>query len=99
MHALPCDGCGRELLEVDVRDIGYKVRSVLLPFLRLDRARIRDSPDFWGPLLVVLAFALVSLYGQLAVCCAIHVCMHACDVRLSRWSRGSSPYGCVGHCW
>jgi hypothetical protein len=28
---------------------------------------IRDNPDFWGPLLIVLAYALISVYGQLKV--------------------------------
>ena len=54
-----------ELLDVAVGDIVHKVRAVLVPCRRRDA--IRDSPDFWGPLLVVLAFAAVSLYGQLAV--------------------------------
>lgn len=28
---------------------------------------VRESPDFWGPLAVVLAFAILSLYGQFGV--------------------------------
>ena len=50
---------------MDVADIAHKVQSVLVPCRRRDH--IRDSPDFWGPLLVVLAYAAVSLYGQLSV--------------------------------
>ena len=67
---------------MDVADIAHKVQSVLVPCRRRDH--IRDSPDFWGPLLVVLAFAAVSLYGQLAV-------RPARRKRCSRgrWCRGS----------
>lgn len=58
-----------EELDVDLRDIYYKVRCVLFPFpfMGYKRHLVRDSPDFWGPLLVVLLFSLVSLYGQLSV--------------------------------
>ena len=33
----------------------------------LNRSVLRDNPDFWGPLLIVLLFALFSVYGQLKV--------------------------------
>ncbi|XP_076320766.1 protein YIPF4-like isoform X2 [Tachypleus tridentatus] len=58
-----------EELEIDPRDILYKVRCVLcpFPFLGYQRQLVRDSPDFWGPLFVVIVFALVSLYGQATV--------------------------------
>lgn len=58
-----------EELDIDPRDIYYKIRCVLLPLpsLGLNRNVIRDSPDFWGPLFVVLTFALVSIYGQFKV--------------------------------
>uniref|UniRef100_A0A5S6QZ57 Protein YIPF n=1 Tax=Trichuris muris TaxID=70415 RepID=A0A5S6QZ57_TRIMR len=58
-----------EELDIDVRDIFYKVRCVLLPlpYFRLNIQLVRDNPDFWGPLAVVLAYAMVSLYGQLQV--------------------------------
>eukprot|EP00117_Sycon_ciliatum_P024831 scpid85714/ scgid20744/ Protein YIPF4; YIP1 family member 4 &gt; Protein YIPF4; YIP1 family member 4 len=58
-----------EELDIDLKDIYYKLRCVLLPlpFLGFDRAVIRDAPDFWGPLLVVLVYAMVSLFGQLRV--------------------------------
>lgn len=48
-------------------DIYYKLRCVLLPLPSLNRTHVRDRPDFWGPLLVVLAYALVSVYGQFRV--------------------------------
>ena len=59
----------REELDIDLKDIYYKVRCVLLPIqsFGLQKKVIRDNPDFWGPLFVVLAFALVSVYGQLKV--------------------------------
>ena len=57
----------REELDIDVKDIYYKLRCVLLPLPRLNRAVIRDSPDFWGPLLVVLVYSLISVYGQFRV--------------------------------
>ncbi|XP_076357485.1 protein YIPF4-like [Tachypleus tridentatus] len=58
-----------EELEIDPREIFYKVRCVVFPFsfLGYKRHLVRDSPDFWGPLLVVFLFALVSLYGQASV--------------------------------
>ncbi|KFD65340.1 hypothetical protein M514_08213 [Trichuris suis] len=58
-----------EELDIDLRDIFYKVRCVLLPlpYFRLKIQLVRDNPDFWGPLAVVLAYAMVSLYGQLQV--------------------------------
>lgn len=59
----------REELDIDLKDIYYKIRCVLLPIpsLGYQRSIIRDSPDFWGPLFVVLAYALLSVYGQLTV--------------------------------
>lgn len=55
-----------EELEIDPKDIYYKVRCVLLPHpaLGFDQSVLKKSPDFWGPLAVVLLFSLVSLYGQ-----------------------------------
>ena len=56
-------------MDIDLTDIFYKVRCVLLPlpYFRLKLTQIRDNPDFWGPLMVVLAFSLLSLYGQISV--------------------------------
>lgn len=58
-----------EELDIDLKDISYKVRCVLcpFPFMGYQRQLVRDSPDFWGPLLVVVLFSLVSLYGQFSV--------------------------------
>jgi len=58
-----------EELDVDLRDIAYKLRCVIfpLPYLGYKRNVLRDNPDFWGPLIVILLFALISLYGQFRV--------------------------------
>ncbi|CAB3398875.1 unnamed protein product [Caenorhabditis bovis] len=58
-----------EELDIDLTDIYYKIRCVLLPlpYFRMKLNIVRESPDFWGPLAVVLAFALLSIYGQLSV--------------------------------
>ncbi|UYV80454.1 YIPF4 [Cordylochernes scorpioides] len=52
-----------EELDIDLKDIYNKVRCVLLPLPGMERKVVRDQPDFWGPLLVVLLFSLVSLLG------------------------------------
>lgn len=57
----------REELDIDVSDIYYKLRCVLLPLPSLNRTVIRDNPDFWGPLLVVVVYSLISVYGQFRV--------------------------------
>ncbi|KAK6038988.1 hypothetical protein COOONC_23506 [Cooperia oncophora] len=58
-----------EELDIDLTDIYYKIRCVLLPlpYFRMKLNIVRESPDFWGPLMVVLAFALLSIYGQFSV--------------------------------
>lgn len=55
-----------EELDIDLKDIWHKVRCVLLPVdvLGFERAIVRDSPDFWGPLLVVCLYAMLSMYGN-----------------------------------
>lgn len=59
----------REELDIDLKDIYYKVRCVLMPMpsLGYNRQVVRDNPDFWGPLAVVLLFSMVSIYGQFRV--------------------------------
>lgn len=58
-----------EELDIDLKDIFYKVRCAIFPcqFLGFKRQVLRDNPDFWGPLLVVLLFAMISVYGQFRV--------------------------------
>ncbi|KJH50312.1 Yip1 domain protein [Dictyocaulus viviparus] len=58
-----------EELDIDFTDIYYKIRCILLPlpYFRMKINIVRESPDFWGPLLVVVAYALLSIYGQFSV--------------------------------
>jgi hypothetical protein len=58
-----------EELDIDLKDIFYKLRCVMfpLPQLGFNRQIVRENPDFWGPLVVVLVYSIVSLYGQLSV--------------------------------
>lgn len=59
----------REELDIDLKDIYYKIRCVLMPMpsLGYNRQVVRDNPDFWGPLAVVLLFSMISIYGQFRV--------------------------------
>lgn len=86
--------CSEEL-DIDVKDIYYKLRCVLLPlpFLGLERTIIRDSPDFWGPLFVVLLYALISVYGQFRVGWMVCVC--------GKWIEVTYVFRCshVGWCY
>ncbi|XP_028325080.1 protein YIPF4 [Gouania willdenowi] len=58
-----------EELDIDLKDIYYKIRCVLMPMpsLGFNRQVVRDNPDFWGPLAVVLLFSMISIYGQFKV--------------------------------
>ncbi|CAL1578490.1 unnamed protein product [Knipowitschia caucasica] len=58
-----------EELDIDLKDIYYKLRCVLMPMpsLGYNRQVVRDNPDFWGPLAVVLLFSMISIYGQFRV--------------------------------
>lgn len=58
-----------EELDINLTEIQYKVKCVLMPLAKenLNRTILRDNPDFWGPLLIVLLFALLSVYGQFRV--------------------------------
>ena len=58
-----------EELDINLKEIQYKIKCVIMPLQNenLNRSVLRDNPDFWGPLLIVLIFALLSVYGQLRV--------------------------------
>lgn len=58
-----------EELDINLKEIEYKVKCVLMPLAKknLNRSILRDNPDFWGPLIIVLLFALMSVYGQFRV--------------------------------
>lgn len=68
-NALFVHVCSEEL-DIDLKDIYYKLRCVMLPLPQFGFKRqiVRENPDFWGPLIVVLLYSLVSLYGQFRVC-------------------------------
>eukprot|EP00041_Stephanoeca_diplocostata_P008201 m.118648 g.118648 ORF g.118648 m.118648 type:complete len:267 (+) comp17217_c0_seq2:159-959(+) len=55
-----------EELDIDIKDIWHKVRCILLPidYGGFKRSIVRESPDFWGPLLVVFLYAMASMYGN-----------------------------------
>lgn len=72
----------REELDIDLKDIYYKIRCVLMPMpsLGYNRQVVRDNPDFWGPLAVVLLFSMVSIYGQFRVWTPLHArCCYAAN--------------------
>ncbi|TWW77939.1 Protein YIPF4 YIP1 family member 4 [Takifugu flavidus] len=71
-----------EELDIDLKDIYYKIRCVLMPMpsLGYNRQVVRDNPDFWGPLAVVLLFSMVSIYGQFRVWTPLHArCCYAAN--------------------
>ena len=65
-----CLAYSREELDINPQEIFYKLRCVLFPIpsLGFQRSIVKENPDFWGPLFVVLVFSLLSLYGQFRVC-------------------------------
>uniref|UniRef100_A0A0N5AF71 Protein YIPF n=1 Tax=Syphacia muris TaxID=451379 RepID=A0A0N5AF71_9BILA len=96
-----------EELDIDFKEIYYKVRCVLLPlpYFRLKLSIVRESPDFWGPLLVVLTYGLLSLYGQLSVLSWILTIWFSgsfCIFFLARVLGGDVTYsqvlGVIGYC-
>lgn len=59
-----------EELDINPADILIKVKAALIPLHKkgsTDRTMIRDNPDFWGPLGVVLAYSMLSMVGQFRV--------------------------------
>ena len=58
-----------EELDINLSEIKYKIKCVVMPIANenVNRSVLRDNPDFWGPLAIVLAFALLSVYGQFRV--------------------------------
>ena len=56
-------------LDINLAEIQYKIKCVIIPYGNdsLNRSVLKENPDFWGPLLIVLAFALLSVYGQFRV--------------------------------
>ena len=58
-----------------------------LPSLGFNRAVLKESPDFWGPLFVILIFSLVSLYGQFHVRRLLFSCLFEAVNELVCWVR------------
>jgi len=59
-----------EELDINPADILIKVKAALIPLHKkgsTDRTMIRDNPDFWGPLGVVLLYSMLSMVGQFRV--------------------------------
>lgn len=59
-----------EELDIDLSGIKYKIKCVIMPLAdqtTINRAVLKDDPDFWGPLLIVFLFAMFSVYGQFRV--------------------------------
>ena len=62
-----------------------------LPQFSFNRQIVRENPDFWGPLIVVLLYSLVSLYGQFRVSnesCNWYVLLHAACCATALYGRG-----------
>jgi len=59
-----------EELDINPGDIFIKIKAALIPIGKTtsqDRTAIRDNPDFWGPMGVVLLYAMLSMVGQFRV--------------------------------
>lgn len=57
-----------------------------MPSLGYNRQVVRDNPDFWGPLAVVLLFSMVSIYGQFRVCRLSNTTVSRVQIYLERKS-------------
>lgn len=81
-------------MDIDLKDIYYKLRCVLfpLPQLGFNRHVVRENPDFWGPLVVILLYSLVSLYGQFRVS-YLYVALYGLFTEVLDGT--SSYFGCV----
>eukprot|EP01091_Cochliopodium_minus_P010733 TRINITY_DN2914_c0_g1_i1.p1 TRINITY_DN2914_c0_g1~~TRINITY_DN2914_c0_g1_i1.p1 ORF type:complete len:237 (+),score=67.89 TRINITY_DN2914_c0_g1_i1:125-835(+) len=55
-----------EELDIDIKEIVYKLKCVMMP-LKLDSKKFEETPDFWGPIFVVLTYAFLLVWGQLKV--------------------------------
>ena len=50
-----------EELDLDFMAIGKRVQYVVLPFVyQNEHNAVKENPDFWGPLFVVMTFSMVS---------------------------------------
>jgi len=53
-----------EELDIDLWSIASRIRGTLFP-LHVDKVKLVQNPDFWGPLAVVCAYAFILLWGQI----------------------------------
>jgi len=96
-----------EELEIDLRDISRKIQYIILPysFNKAEIQLVRENPDFWGPLATVVAFSMISIYGQIAVASwilTIWFCGSGLIFVLARVLGGDVNYtqvlGVIGYC-
>eukprot|EP01101_Sappina_pedata_P003125 TRINITY_DN13344_c0_g1_i1.p1 TRINITY_DN13344_c0_g1~~TRINITY_DN13344_c0_g1_i1.p1 ORF type:complete len:250 (-),score=81.31 TRINITY_DN13344_c0_g1_i1:70-819(-) len=55
-----------EELDIDLKDIAYKLRCALVP-INVNKELLLESPDFWGPMAIVLLYSLLLIWGQFKV--------------------------------
>merc|ERR1711976_193094 len=58
-----------EQLEIDFSDISKKIQYIVAPyaFNKSEVQLVRENPDFWGPLVTVFAFSMISVYSKVSV--------------------------------
>ena len=58
-----------EQLEIDLNDISKKIQYIMAPyaFNKSEVQLVRENPDFWGPLVTVFAFSMISVYSKVSV--------------------------------
>ena len=88
-------------------DISRKIQYIILPysFNKAEIQLVRENPDFWGPLATVVAFSMISIYGQIAVASwilTIWFCGSGLIFVLARVLGGDVNYtqvlGVIGYC-
>eukprot|EP01088_Endostelium_zonatum_P000537 TRINITY_DN10787_c0_g1_i1.p1 TRINITY_DN10787_c0_g1~~TRINITY_DN10787_c0_g1_i1.p1 ORF type:complete len:265 (+),score=24.37 TRINITY_DN10787_c0_g1_i1:42-836(+) len=55
-----------EELDIDPKEILHKIRCIILPY-KMNRSILLQSPDFWGPLAVVILYSISILWNNWAV--------------------------------
>lgn len=56
-------------LEIDFSDISKKIQYIMAPyaFNKSEVQLVRENPDFWGPLVTVFIFSMISMYSKVTV--------------------------------
>jgi len=52
-------------LDIDLKDILYKIRCVLFP-IKINREVLLASPDFWGPMFVILLYGFLLVFRAMS---------------------------------